>query len=250
MAGGLILWVLAVVPSTAVGSDAAVRYRRICGPCHGQRGDGLGPAAGYLPLRPRDFTRGEYKFRSTPSGSLPLDSDLARTIRRGLPGTPMPAWRGALSEEEIGDVVRVVKSFSRRFADEPAPSRLQIPRPPRFDARLVREGRRTWKLFQCASCHGPRGRGDGPSVPGLRDSDGLPIRPRDFTVGIYKGGSSPRDVYRTFMTGLDGTPMPSYMDTLADERARWALVAYVQSLGRRPSFFDWLFADPLVSRAR
>jgi hypothetical protein len=33
-------------------------------------------------------------------------------------------------------------------------------------------------------------------------------------------------VYRTFMTGLDGTPMPSYQDALPEEQSRWDLVSY------------------------
>ncbi|MFQ5676467.1 MAG: c-type cytochrome, partial [bacterium] len=32
------------------------------------------------------------------------------------------------------------------------------------------------------------------------------------TVGNYKGGNDHRSVYKTFNTGLNGTPMPSYAD--------------------------------------
>jgi len=66
-------------------------YRENCTACHGEKGDGKGPQADRLKTKPRDFTGGIYKFRSTPSGSLPLDSDLARTITRGVRGTAMLA---------------------------------------------------------------------------------------------------------------------------------------------------------------
>ena len=55
-------------------------YLENCVACHGQKGDGKGPEAGRLKTKPRDFTTGNYKFRSTPSGSLPPDNDIFRTV--------------------------------------------------------------------------------------------------------------------------------------------------------------------------
>src|SRR6516225_10450213 len=62
-------------------------YRENCVACHGEKGDGKGPQAYRLRTKPRDFTKGIYKFRSTPSGSLPLDKDVYRTITQGVRGT-------------------------------------------------------------------------------------------------------------------------------------------------------------------
>ncbi|MBI5049170.1 MAG: hypothetical protein HZB54_09555, partial [Deltaproteobacteria bacterium] len=62
-------------------------YFKRCSFCHGLEGDGDGPAADSLDPRPRDFTAGTYKFRTTQSGELPTDEDLFRTISRGLNGT-------------------------------------------------------------------------------------------------------------------------------------------------------------------
>src|SRR5438132_2437867 len=94
-------------------------YRENCTACHGEKGDGKGPQADRLKTKPRDFTGGIYKFRSTPSGSLPLDSDLARTIARGVRGTAMLAQL-QLSKEETEPVVQYLKSFSSRFQNEKA----------------------------------------------------------------------------------------------------------------------------------
>ena len=55
-------------------------YQVNCAVCHGVEGDGNGPAASMFLIRPRDFRTGIYKFRSTPSGSLPTDDDLLRTV--------------------------------------------------------------------------------------------------------------------------------------------------------------------------
>jgi cytochrome c553 len=67
-------------------------YMKHCVGCHGETGAGDGPAVARLLTRPRDFTSGIYKFRSTDSGSLPLESDLYRTITRGLSGVSMPSF--------------------------------------------------------------------------------------------------------------------------------------------------------------
>src|SRR5207245_9280645 len=82
----------------AIAADAATRehgravYTRRCVGCHGRDGDGNGEAATFLSPRPRDFTAAIFKFRSTPSGSLPTDADLVRTVTRGAPRTAMPTW--------------------------------------------------------------------------------------------------------------------------------------------------------------
>src|SRR5215469_5262601 len=62
-------------------------YLENCAACHGERGDGKGSEAQKLKTKPRDFTGGIYKFRSTPSGSLPLDDDIMKTISTGVRGT-------------------------------------------------------------------------------------------------------------------------------------------------------------------
>jgi mono/diheme cytochrome c family protein len=79
-----------------------------CAACHGTDGDGNGPAAVWLFPKPRDFSAGLFKIQSTPSGSLPSDADLYRSISQGLGGSSMPAFH-YLSEQELLDVVEYVK---------------------------------------------------------------------------------------------------------------------------------------------
>ncbi|MBM4016278.1 MAG: cytochrome c [Planctomycetes bacterium] len=206
-------------------------YGRYCAGCHGERGNGMGPAAPFLDPKPRDFTRGTYKFRTTPSSSLPTDADLVRTIREGVHGTSMPAWT-TLPDAEVQAIVAWIKTFSKRFARErPAPT-LALPGAPKDldTAARVERGQRVWDELKCGLCHGERGQGDGPSAKSLIDSEGHPIPPFDFTRKEPKGGSTPEDLYRTFMTGLAGTPMPDFAETTRDDTQRWDLVAYVRSL--------------------
>jgi cytochrome c oxidase cbb3-type subunit 2 len=186
-------------------------YRRACAACHGAAGDGDAPAATYLNPRPRDFTAGTFKFRSTPSGEPPTDQDLIRVVEKGVPSTTMPAWEGLLAERQISDVVAYIKSFSASFdGAEPAP--IEIPEEPAVTQQTISDGKSVYVIMQCWSCHGTEGRGDGATADRLKDDWGQPIRPYDFTGGTYKAGGDSRDIYKTFETGLDGTPMPSYAD--------------------------------------
>ncbi len=214
----------------AAAARGHLAYDRYCISCHGVEGDGRGPSADWLDPRPRVLTSGVFKFRSTPSGELPTDDDLLRTISNGLHGTNMPAWR-ATTEAERRDLVQFVKTLSPRFAAEPQGKPIAIPAPPPFDAALVARGKEVWAKMQCAACHGDGGKGDGPSASTLRDDWGQPITPKDFTRGPLKSGDTPEDLFRTFQTGLNGSPMPSFAESIAPDES-WALVAYVRSLRR------------------
>jgi cytochrome c oxidase cbb3-type subunit I/II len=211
-------------------------YGRRCAGCHGARGDGNGPMATFLDPRPRNFTLGSFKFRTTPSGSLPTDGDLYRTLTRGLRGTAMPTWH-ELPEKDRLAVIAYVKTFSPRWKDDTPEPPIVIAEPPRPTPDLLARGRALYVQAKCAECHGDGGRGDGPSAAQLRDDSKFPIRPTDFTRGQFKGGGDVRDVYRTMTTGLDGTPMPSFADSMTDQE-RWAISAYVVSLSA--------FHDPLT----
>ena len=110
-------------------------------------------------------------------------------------------------------------------------------------ATRVTRGAAVYELLECGTCHGDRGMGDGPSAAKLPpDTWGNPQKPFNFTKGALKSGGAPHDVYRTFMTGLNGTAMPSYQDILSEpdgeyvlEGDAWALVAYVLSLRDHPA---------------
>jgi cytochrome c oxidase cbb3-type subunit 2 len=227
------------IPSTR---DLEVRgkhvYLRRCTGCHGSGGDGNGPAATFLSPRPRDFTAAVFKFRTTPSGSLPTDGDLFRTVSRGVRWTAMPTWH-EIPEKDRFAVIAFIKRFSKRWTtDRPEPP-VTIGNPPPATEALLTTGRELYAKAKCAECHGDGGKGDGPSANQLRDDFELPIRPADFTRGQFKGGSAVSDIFRTMTTGMDGTPMPSFSDTLSDDE-RWAISYYVLS------FSAW--ADPLTGK--
>jgi len=216
-------------------------YEANCGICHGVRGDGNGMAAHHFRTRPQNFRTGRFKFRSTPSGSLPLDEDLFRTITQGIGRTGMIP-QVHLDEEDRWAVVSYIKTFSPRFQTERPGAPISIPPTPNRTPDLAARGRLMYVEAGCSDCHGEGGRGDGPSAAGLKDEWGNPILPSDLTRLPRKSGPTPPDLYRSIVTGLDGTPMPSYAGALTPEEI-WAVVAYLYAL---PPETEWANLETLV----
>jgi cytochrome c oxidase cbb3-type subunit 2 len=215
-------------------------YRGLCIRCHGVEGDGQGAdwkltefdPIHWLPRQPRDFGNAVFKLRSTPSGSLPLDKDLFESISRGLvPETDMPSF-SFLAERDRWALVAYIKSFTDIWVEEAEYQEppIAMSRPPPQTQTAIAEGKVLYKRMKCAKCHGELGIGDGPSADELTDDNNLPITPRDFTdPNQFVGPNDLAGIYRTLMTGLDGTPMPTFSDFLDDDEA-WQLVYYVMSL--------------------
>ncbi len=218
-------------PAEAASQSGERVYLQNCAACHGERGDGKGPEAVRLKIKPRDFTAGIYKFRSTPSGSLPVDEDIFRTISQGVRTTSMLAQLH-LSDEERWAVTEYLKTFSERFKTDKIPEPVAIPSPPQADADLVALGKRMYTDAGCNACHGSVGKGDGTSARDLKDHWGQPIAPTELTLKPFKSGPDPEDLYRTISTGLNGTPMPSYAGVLTPQE-RWSLVFYIVSIATR-----------------
>ncbi len=214
--------------SAAILSRGRQLYMANCASCHGVNGEGNGMTAHMFRVRPRDFRQGVFKFRSTPSGLLPTDDDLLRTVTEGIRWTGM-VGRPDLAEVDRRAVVQYLKTLSPRFAAEPSAPHVAVPPRPVWKPELVEDGHRLYQQLGCVACHGQRGRGDGPAAHGLKDNWGWPTWPSDLTWRPLKRGSSPEDLYLTIATGLSGTPMP-YTGGSLDSGQVWALVFYLDSL--------------------
>jgi cytochrome c oxidase cbb3-type subunit I/II len=227
-------------------------YERRCLGCHGVNGDGNGPAATFLyNQRPRNFNNAVFKFRLTKE-SIPTDGDLLRTISRGVRGTAMPAWYDLPINDRLAVIqyIKYVLAVDRSdpakpyafFTEEPPGPPLYIGKPPAPSQQLLDRGKEVWEQAKCWECHGKSGKGDGEKAAGLKDDESFTVVPADLTSGQFKSGPAVEDIYRTMTTGLSGTPMPSYQDSLPDED-RWALSYYVLALS---AYKDPLTKQPLA----
>jgi cytochrome c len=226
-------------------------YLKYCSQCHGEKGDGEGYAASHLRPKPRNFTTGKFKIRTTPNGALPTHEDLVSIIRRGMPYTSMPGWPN-FSDEEVSDLAYFITTFSPEFSKaENEVKPVPLPGAPKSSKESVELGKKLYADNGCVRCHGTLGRGDGPSAPTLTDDWGHPIRPADLAQSwTFRGGSTREDIFRTMSTGLNGTPMPSFLEALKPEE-RWAITDFIDSLsgGGGPGYTNLVIAkhveDPI-----
>src|ERR1700734_4327310 len=204
-------------------------HEKYCLLCHGEQGDGKGHFSEATTPVPRDFRQGTFKWRTTPSGSLPTDADLEKILITGLYGTSMSSMRTTLSHQQRLDVIAYIKTFSPRFATEKPEPPITIPPEPPYTDASVQRGADVYEKFNCAQCHGDGAEGDGPSADDLMDDWGNPIVPYALPEGHIKCGDTGPAIYRVFIGGLNGTPMPSFADSISPAEA-WDLVHFIQSL--------------------
>lgn len=207
-------------------------YRRYCAGCHGNYGDGNGENTPWLEPKPRNFTLAQFKCRSTLTGTLPIDEDLYNTLGRGIVNSNMPVW-STFTKQQKADLIAYIKIFSPRWKSEKAGVPIKIPAEPPVTLDSIAHGKALFTKLECWKCHGPHGEGDGPSAATLTDSQDNPIRPYNFASGKndsrFKCGSTNEDIYKIFMTGVDGTPMPSFADVIQPNDA-WDLVHFLRTL--------------------
>ncbi len=243
-------------------------YMKRCVQCHGVNGDGNGPVAVHLFPRPRDYTKGIFKFTSTPYGNKPRREDLISTIRRGVTGTSMPRFN-RISDKEVEAVVDYVIVLAQRgeleyqlameaeASEELDPdyipefvgdvtnrwlsAKLNFTHPisprPVFTPDVVALGKVAFLSKGCSGCHGEDGRGHTPENFKRNDSWGHPTRAADLTSGMLRGGQEPIDVYRRILNGINGSPMPGFKSALEKEPDTiWHLVAFVLDITNKRRF--------------
>lgn len=221
------------------GKDVFMRY---CIGCHGKEGQGDGEMAIFFEFKPRDFTKGVFRIGST--FDLPTEKDIFRTITRGMYGSAMPSW-SILSEDDRWALVKFIKTLAI-FYDEDEEEyfnifelrgespEVYISAEPEVTPESIKRGENIFKnVIGCPKCHGEDNKGltreDGDFD--WVDEAGRPIpKSADLTSGVFKSGSSPQDIYLIFVTGREGSPMPSFSEKLPSEQDRWDLVHYVRSL--------------------
>src|SRR5213083_1034888 len=222
--------VFTAAPAWAQDANAGkVVYERKCVGCHGEKGDGKGAAAALLLPKPRDFTKGLFKIRST-ANKTPTDQDLFRIVSDGMPGTSMPPWE-VLPERDRRNVVAYIKTFAPEAFKEP-PKKLELPKEVGSSEASSKRGKEMFEAIECHKCHGTEGRADGPSHPELKDEWGNPVAPANLTKRWnFRGGRSRTEIATRIANGVLGTPMPAFLEAVEKPEDIWHLTNYIVSLG-------------------
>lgn len=223
-------------------------YGTYCVGCHGEKGDGAGPAARFLDPKPRDFRGGRLKFAGVESGQPPRDEDYLRVVSEGLMGTAMPAFP-LLSNTEKEALVAYVRTFAKK--QEVPGDRLPLSKDP-FALNPnagIAAGEKVYHQFvKCWSCHpsyatptevarfakdanasAPPLRPDGYDALTKESEWGTPIRAPDFLEDRIKTGFGVEGLARAIGSGISGTAMPAWGAMLKPEQL-WGLAYYVRSL--------------------
>ena len=140
------LFLSVAAPAESAGRGKTV-YDDHCAECHGPAGRGDGPAAAFLAPRPRDFTSGKFKIRSTETGTLPTDDDLiASWIKPQLTTLALPHYelgRAAIElllddEYSTASGEPLVRRIPMPLRERGSVRRREAGNGPRDRARLVR----------------------------------------------------------------------------------------------------------------
>ena len=253
-AAAFLIGYASVQPTMAQSGNAengAQIYAKRCTLCHGEEGDADSPAAERLNPPPRDFTLGQYKFKTTAfDQDYADDGDLFRMIRDGMPGTAMPGWADILSEQDMWDLIAYLKTFAGTEEEEPG-QQLDYGSQVASSAESIAKGE---KLFhqddRCSECHGARGKGD--AIKKLKDDNGARTWPRNLTKPwTFRASNEPKDIFARISAGIPGTQMPSFADPKSKKKLtieeRWHVANYVASLAETKNVVR---ADRTVIKAR
>lgn len=230
---------LMTAPSAWAAEDAErgkTVYAKRCAMCHGEEGEGEGPGANRLAPPPRDFSEGQYKFKTTGfDDAVPNDADLVRMIRDGMPGTAMPGWADVLSERDIADVTAYIKIFAGLEEEKPS-DQIEYGTQVETSPDSVAKGKILFLAGErCSECHGKDGKGD--AVKKLKDDAGNRTWPRNLTKPwTFRASNAPKDIFTRISGGIPGTQMPSFADPKSKKKLsvveRWHVANYVASLAK------------------
>jgi mono/diheme cytochrome c family protein len=251
------------VPASVL-NEGRVSYLQYCRACHGDKGDGRGPAAEGLRPPPRNFTQGEFKFGWVLDQKLPRDEDLVRIVGSNLHGSAMVGWE--VPDAELLAIIQYIKTFSDAWKEDDAVGDPVVPAADPWVGReqaAVTRGKALYHGYaQCLSCHpayatpeeidaASRALTGQPKTefrpamyqPDIKESDYLAgdykvqVLPPDFLINPMR---SPRDdsqladLYRLLVSGVTGVAMPAWDPNVLPEKTSdvWALAYYVRSLAR------------------
>lgn len=240
-------------PKAALNKGKSI-YTEYCMACHGVDGDGKGVASKGLQVPPRDFTKGVFKFGEVATGELPHDEHFYKILNKGLHGTAMLPWD--LTKDQMFAVVQYIKTFAPAVwegKDKALGTQIVVtknPYGPAHESSAIQRGKEVYHaVANCQSCHrayvGHKEFSDiNLKVNGERVTDfdpdmyktkmqetewGFKSLPPDFTWDFVRSATTVEELYVRLNSGVGGTAMPSWKETISDEDI-WAVAHYVKYL--------------------
>lgn len=175
-----------------------ILFKENCVGCHGDKGNGLGPAAQFMLVKPADLTA---RFIS--------NSEAFSILSRGVYGTSMPSFR-EMPERDLWALAAFVSTLGTSVKEKTVPD--------------LAEAQKGKKLFvqSCGACHGENGDGSGAAAVALNP------KPKDFTRRIFS-----REHFLKVMTvGVPGTGMPPFGHLKdEDKNSMWHFISSLHKEG-------------------
>jgi len=234
--------------ATAARLDQGRRlYALWCVPCHGETGDGRGPAAALLAVPPRDLAGARFRFKTTGAGEPADDADLFRLLTLGTgTGAAMPSFAFLDAEDRwslvlaVRDVSPATRGAGLRFRPASAAA-APAQTPPGLTTRSgpgqdTARGAGLYAAWGCAACHGAAGEGKAFDDHETR-GDGEPVvwASNLRHACARRGGGSVAAFERALRFGL-GASMPSFATVLeSDPDGARAILAWLERGTTAPS---------------
>jgi tetratricopeptide (TPR) repeat protein len=248
--------------TVAVHQSTALRdlYAQHCAACHGQHGDGKGPASRHLDPPARDFRHHRFRLVSA-RNQLPTMEDVAAVISHGIPGTSMPAFpdlgrndRYALAKHVLQFRVQGVSELLKQ-ADRHENSGIneaeltdlvkrqtmpesaeEIPAFGEPDASALSRGKDAFIQLGCHNCHESKMEKQEKQISRrdqlFFDENGWPTPARNLVNDPFRGGREPSSIFLRLRLGMPGTAHPACVSVPQEQLVD--LVHYCRSLAKLP----------------
>ena len=106
-----LFWSLSVPSWLLAAEKATVLFQELCSVCHGVGGKGDGPSAQGLEPKPADFSNCQLMAKDSDEVLLKIIKGGGQSVGRS---TVMPAWGDALSEQQIRELVKFIRSLCKK----------------------------------------------------------------------------------------------------------------------------------------
>ena len=195
-------------------------YKNLCTRCHGEKGDGKGVTYLYLDPAPRDLTKAAFMNSKSEDRFL-------QSLKNGVPGTSMPPWEHALTEEQRRAVLTYVfQTFVREPRKEIKEHKVPEMNPVASSGDSIHRGEQIF-LQRCTGCHGRKADGKGPN------SLDISPRPRNLRNSAFVNSVADKRLFDSILYGVQGTAMPSWIDYGLSQNDVGDLINFIRSMNSR-----------------